>query len=135
MCVFFFKQKTAYEMRISDWSSDVCSSDLEADTLTIDGEFAAGLSVGADHLVLRVLALLRERHGADRVPPIAVRLTQAPPGAAGIGGGSAHAAAVAHVVRREFLPDLGDAAVARQGGGSGTGVSVPGAPGGSEFDK
>src|SRR3546814_6334580 len=35
MCVyvcfhFFFKQKTAYEMRISDWSSDVCSSDLRA---------------------------------------------------------------------------------------------------------
>src|SRR3546814_14921572 len=31
-CVFFFfKQKTAYEMRISDWSSDVCSSDLSHD--------------------------------------------------------------------------------------------------------
>src|SRR3546814_7740025 len=30
LCVFFFfKQKTAYEMRISDWSSDVCSSDLQ----------------------------------------------------------------------------------------------------------
>src|SRR3546814_1701573 len=28
MYIFFFKQKTAYEMRISDWSSDVCSSDL-----------------------------------------------------------------------------------------------------------
>src|SRR3546814_6675966 len=28
---FFFKQKTAYEMRISDWSSDVCSSDLATD--------------------------------------------------------------------------------------------------------
>src|SRR3546814_11047847 len=28
LSVFFFKQKTAYEMRISDWSSDVCSSDL-----------------------------------------------------------------------------------------------------------
>src|SRR3546814_12425039 len=28
---FFFKQKTAYEMRISDWSSDVCSSDLKDD--------------------------------------------------------------------------------------------------------
>src|SRR3546814_5723711 len=27
--IFFFKQKTAYEMRISDWSSDVCSSDLK----------------------------------------------------------------------------------------------------------
>src|SRR3546814_10640730 len=30
ICVFFFKQKTAYELRISDWSSDVCSSDLGA---------------------------------------------------------------------------------------------------------
>src|SRR3546814_1857265 len=29
MSFFFFKQKTAYEMRISDWSSDVCSSDLQ----------------------------------------------------------------------------------------------------------
>src|SRR3546814_7988619 len=28
ICVFFFKQKAAYELRISDWSSDVCSSDL-----------------------------------------------------------------------------------------------------------
>src|SRR3546814_2205893 len=28
ICIVFFKQKTAYEMRISDWSSDVCSSDL-----------------------------------------------------------------------------------------------------------
>src|SRR3546814_7418798 len=34
---FFFKQKTAYEMRISDWSSDVCSSDLRG----IDDELAA----------------------------------------------------------------------------------------------
>src|SRR3546814_6960580 len=34
MCLFFFKQKTAYEMRISDWSSDVCSSDLLDDILS-----------------------------------------------------------------------------------------------------
>src|SRR3546814_7967966 len=37
--VFVFKQKTAYEMRISDWSSDVCSSDLEelaVDALILD---------------------------------------------------------------------------------------------------
>src|SRR3546814_9144267 len=35
LCFFFFKQKTAYEMRISDWSSDVCSSDLlSPDTFT-----------------------------------------------------------------------------------------------------
>src|SRR3546814_17804201 len=31
MLFFFFKQKTAYEMRISDWSSDVCSSDLHVE--------------------------------------------------------------------------------------------------------
>src|SRR3546814_14743202 len=34
--IFFFKQKTAYEMRISDWSSDVCSSDL------VPGHFVFG---------------------------------------------------------------------------------------------
>src|SRR3546814_20808985 len=43
---FFFKQKTAYEMRISDWSSDVCSSDL-----VLDG-------VGADLLDHRVEAAI-----------------------------------------------------------------------------
>src|SRR3546814_6162028 len=32
---FFFKQKPAYEMRISDWSSDVCSSDLQLDALRL----------------------------------------------------------------------------------------------------
>src|SRR3546814_13343795 len=37
-CIFFFKQKTAYEMRISDWSSDVCSSDLpEVDEFDVTG--------------------------------------------------------------------------------------------------
>src|SRR3546814_7462239 len=35
-CFFFFKQKTAYEMRISDWSSDVCSSDLPSIVYDID---------------------------------------------------------------------------------------------------
>src|SRR3546814_1923786 len=32
--MFFFKQKTAYEVRISDWSSDVCSSDLDGSMLS-----------------------------------------------------------------------------------------------------
>src|SRR3546814_7660579 len=40
---FFFKQKTAYEMRISDWSSDVCSSDLPAPARPPEGE------AGQDH--------------------------------------------------------------------------------------
>src|SRR3546814_8520622 len=44
--VFFFKQKTAYEMRISDWSSDVCSSDL----LRLEKGYRAWSSdIGPDH--------------------------------------------------------------------------------------
>src|SRR3546814_5112928 len=35
---FFFKQKTAYEMRISDWSSDVCSSDLQVTAMSWAGD-------------------------------------------------------------------------------------------------
>src|SRR3546814_2797917 len=43
---FFFKQKTAYEMRISDWSSDVCSSDLVRRISATDREFSnAGRSI------------------------------------------------------------------------------------------
>src|SRR3546814_3378083 len=41
---FFFKQKTAYELRISDWSSDVCSSDLIADLGQRDGDGVGGES-------------------------------------------------------------------------------------------
>src|SRR3546814_5530056 len=51
-CFFFFKQKTAYEMRISDWSSDVCSSDLNGQ--------AAQDQAGADHPG-------REQHRLDEV--------------------------------------------------------------------
>src|SRR3546814_18051366 len=45
--VFFFKQKTAYEMRISDWSSDVCSSDLLPARLASNllGALAVGILV------------------------------------------------------------------------------------------
>src|SRR3546814_4789393 len=45
MYFFFFKQKTAYEMRISDWSSDVCSSDLHRRTRGA-GRGAGGLGGG-----------------------------------------------------------------------------------------
>lgn len=83
------------------------------DSLAVDGEFAAGLSTGDDNLVLRAVGLLRERYGGDRVPPLSVRLTKALPVAAGIGGGSADAAAMARLVRRHFLPELGEAALAR----------------------
>src|SRR3546814_17891502 len=69
---FFFKQKTAYEMRISDWSSDVCSSDLEvqAAPLPFDrreggidrgvvGDVAGQHDLGADRLGQRAHPLLQ----------------------------------------------------------------------------
>src|SRR3546814_7518867 len=47
MCLFvFFKQKTAYEMRISDWSSDVCSSDLHAACGHACADRGAGAELG-----------------------------------------------------------------------------------------
>src|SRR3546814_4998379 len=54
---FFFKQKTAYEMRISDWSSDVCSSDLNLASRASGGASVASVllrhcaETGADLLV------------------------------------------------------------------------------------
>src|SRR3546814_7438915 len=62
-CLFFFKQKTAYEMRISDWSSDVCSSDLEA------------LAGGALH------RLRHQREVEVRVAEVGARRVLAVPGA------------------------------------------------------
>src|SRR3546814_1530318 len=55
----FFKQKTAYEMRISDWSSDVCSSDLSAQHLR--SEHHLGAAVALDQLPAQRLAEARRR--------------------------------------------------------------------------
>src|SRR3546814_3308900 len=58
---FFFKQKTAYEMRISDWSSDVCSSDLDM-TMRVDYALEAAKFATAPGLTeetKRRLTLLR----------------------------------------------------------------------------
>ncbi|HEY0598161.1 4-(cytidine 5'-diphospho)-2-C-methyl-D-erythritol kinase [Sphingopyxis sp.] len=96
-----------------DGGDAIAAEFAAVDSLTIDGEFADGLSAGGDNLVMRVLTLLRARYGADRVPPLAVSLTKTLPVAAGIGGGSADAAAMARLVRTHFLPELGDAALAR----------------------
>src|SRR3546814_11620607 len=54
--IFFFKQKTAYEMRISDWSSDVCSSDLSRDPT--DGRVMSA-ECRLPAVVLRVAAAAR----------------------------------------------------------------------------
>src|SRR3546814_222189 len=66
--VFFFKQKTAYEMRISDWSSDVCSSDLRARSLldveAIDRRYFA-IKANPHQALLR--ALVAEGFGLECV--------------------------------------------------------------------
>src|SRR3546814_17654005 len=69
---FFFKQKTAYELRISDWSSDVCSSDLLLRIRArIGQEILEGIAAlfTADRLVERVIATaeaLRHRRHIGR---------------------------------------------------------------------
>src|SRR3546814_2541780 len=75
ICVFFFfKQKTAYEMRISDWSSDVCSSDLlgvrQARLFGLQGVPFVGLQGQLAEFVglpLQALALGRQRSEERRV--------------------------------------------------------------------
>src|SRR3546814_7015394 len=77
MLFFFFKQKTAYEMRISDWSSDVCSSDLPASHiveiqrhLRVVG-LALGIVPQSDEPAFRrspcIAAFDRKRRAVDRV--------------------------------------------------------------------
>src|SRR3546814_9498643 len=74
MLFFFFKQKTAYECRISDWSSDVCSSDLYGLAEVVADLLAAGAGNDLIRLVFqRIVALhlgddrlLQRRRAADR---------------------------------------------------------------------
>src|SRR3546814_2436626 len=75
--IFLFKQKTAYEMRISDWSSDVCSSDLLARLIRSEGVTAAAgvptVWLGlVEHLEAEggeVLTLERILVGGSAIPP------------------------------------------------------------------
>src|SRR3546814_9825320 len=60
---FLFKQKTAYEMRISDWSSDVCSSDLLLRNLPVK---ALTLADGSTAHVTTVFDLFCANYGVDR---------------------------------------------------------------------
>src|SRR3546814_6563032 len=71
-CVFFFKQKTAYEMRISDWSSDVCSSDLFVITGTKAGSGNGFIQIDMDY------PTVLDGHDALR-PHIQAELSAKPP--------------------------------------------------------
>src|SRR3546814_9675274 len=86
---FFFKQKTAYEMRISDWSSDVCSSDLIAtDSSEVVRELAiagAGIAlrsiwdVDAELADGRLVRVLPDWRGSDDAAVYALHLPDALP--------------------------------------------------------
>src|SRR3546814_2131909 len=74
MFFFFFKQKTAYEMRISDWSSDVCSSDLGGKLHRL----AAGRSAQVQHSLARPCPKQARRKGGGQIlhPPSALIITR-----------------------------------------------------------
>src|SRR3546814_2707745 len=74
----FFKQKTAYEMRISDWSSDVCSSDLDYYYQSRLGNRLFDLDLGPAALAFAGASTPQDQRDIDRV------LTQA--GAPGFAG-------------------------------------------------
>lgn len=83
----------------------------DADSLAITGEFGEALSPGDDNLVLRALAMLRGQIGGQAIPPLALTLDKALPVAAGLGGGSADAAALIRMVVRAFDLPLDEAAL------------------------
>src|SRR3546814_9273948 len=66
--LFFFKQETAYEMRISDWSSDVCSSDLQTVDLASADRNQSVCAACNDHILARLDGLNRSGllHNAGR---------------------------------------------------------------------
>src|SRR3546814_5905697 len=92
LCVFFFffKQKTAYEMRISDWSSDVCSSDLrvvlgDLSGVPFDLLFRGRVETGDDFIAGRVSQLtgggnpdVRPRPEVERLLPFEVPIVHSP---------------------------------------------------------
>src|SRR3546814_4749840 len=75
---FFFKQKTAYEMRISDWSSDVCSSDLKRQILQRNLASEVNVLAGLLHRLARQSWLTRDfTFGALRLALIEVEIGRA----------------------------------------------------------
>ncbi len=80
-------------------------AEAEADSLTITGEFGEGLSSGPDNLVLQALNFMRGMvwPGTTPIPPLAIHLEKNLPVAAGIGGGSADAAAMIRLLDRHYV--------------------------------
>jgi 4-diphosphocytidyl-2-C-methyl-D-erythritol kinase len=90
-------------------------------SLAVEGPFAGAVPPGPDNLVLRAAAALRAAGGV--ATGAALRLTKAIPVAAGLGGGSADAAAALRALRRLWRPDLDDPTIRRIA--LGLGADVP----------
>lgn len=98
----------------------------EADSLTISGEFADGLSNGADNLVMRAVAQMRDLASPDTIPLLAIHLEKRLPVAAGIGGGSADAGAMIRLLDRHFAGngDTSDLVLATRNLGADVGACI-----------
>src|SRR3546814_2771057 len=93
LCVFFFKQKTAYEMRISDWSSDVCSSDL-------------GRAIATEFVALVEQLLRPEPTQGARQPRMRPRAIGGAEAVFAVARRILHPAGAQHALADEILPAL-----------------------------
>src|SRR3546814_20449053 len=116
---FLFKQKTAYEMRISDWSSDVCSSDLSGASGSVPAGRLRRGHRGADHgLLLTVSRSFAGLRLPDRLQPRQQRL---PVAGQVVGGRTIDGDAEAG--------DQPPAGIERRSGGGACGPAGPDTPG------
>src|SRR3546814_19035449 len=104
---FFFKQKTAYEMRISDWSSDVCSSDLDVDRLVrsrdqFRDDLVRNDSIAVEDDEIPVHFLARDPAGAEIVGTLQERVEQGADARPGV------AVALGRMIRHEPGAGSGD---------------------------
>src|SRR3546814_6082151 len=87
---FFFKQKTAYEMRISDWSSDVCSSDLLASKLALAPDDPVRINSIAGITQVNTVTIPRLSYGRGMMPsvqaPVLEAINLGAPGLLGLDG-------------------------------------------------
>ncbi len=87
----------------------------ERDEFSVSGPFAAGVPLDDGNLVIKARDVLRRQAGAQRTPPVAIRLEKNLPIASGIGGGSSDAAAALNGLSHLWNLDIDEAGLTRIG--------------------
>lgn len=87
----------------------------EQDEFSVSGRYAAGLPLDDGNLVVKARDALRREAGAQRTPPVAIRLEKNLPIASGVGGGSSDAAAALNGLARLWKLDIDEISLARIG--------------------